>query len=115
MKLLLDENIPVKLKFRFVENGINAFTVRDMNWLGKGNGDLLKLMVANDFTCFLTIDNNLSFQNNFMNYPIPVIVLIAPDNTYSTIMEIFKNVLDCLQNNFIGVKVLIHDQYGSND
>jgi predicted nuclease of predicted toxin-antitoxin system len=29
MKLLLDENLPVKLKYRFVENGINAFTIKD--------------------------------------------------------------------------------------
>ncbi|MGN6532725.1 MAG: DUF5615 family PIN-like protein [Ginsengibacter sp.] len=41
MKLLLDENLPVKLKYRFTEKGINAFTVRDMRWLGKKNGDLL--------------------------------------------------------------------------
>jgi predicted nuclease of predicted toxin-antitoxin system len=115
MKLLLDENLPVKLKFRFTENGINAFTVRDMNWLGKGNGDLLKSMLDHDFNCFITIDNNLSFQNNFINYPISVIVLIANDNTYKTIMELFTKILDCIKDNFTGAKVLIHNKYRSSN
>ena len=43
MKLLLDENLPVKLKYRFIENGIEVFTARDMQWLGKENGELLDL------------------------------------------------------------------------
>jgi predicted nuclease of predicted toxin-antitoxin system len=39
MKILLDENIPTKVKFDFGE-GYEIFTVRDMNWLGKKNGEL---------------------------------------------------------------------------
>jgi predicted nuclease of predicted toxin-antitoxin system len=42
MKLLLDENLPVKLKYRFIDKGFDAYTVRDMNWLGKENGELFK-------------------------------------------------------------------------
>jgi predicted nuclease of predicted toxin-antitoxin system len=57
MKLLLDENLPVKLKYRFLENGIDAFTTRDMNWLGKENGNLLKEMLSNNFTAFITYYN----------------------------------------------------------
>lgn len=109
MKLLLDENLPVKLKFRFTERGINTFTIRDMQWLGKENGDLLQLMLKNHFTSFLTIDNNLVFQNNFNNYPIAVIVLVAHDNTYDTIMELFNETLDCLRKDFTGVKSIIHE------
>jgi len=81
MKLLLDENLPVKLKYRFIDNRIDAYTVKDMKWLGKENGELLNLMLQHNFTTFLTIDNNLSFQQNFKNYPIKVIVIISPDNT----------------------------------
>ena len=69
MKLLLDKNLPVKLKYRFIDNRIDAHTVKDMKWLGKDNGELLNLMLQNNFTTFLTIDNNLSFQQNFKNYP----------------------------------------------
>lgn len=66
MKILLDENMPVKLKYRFTEAGLNATTVRDMQWLGKENGDLLQLMLREGFTTFVTIDNNLFFQQNFL-------------------------------------------------
>jgi predicted nuclease of predicted toxin-antitoxin system len=108
MKLLLDENLPVKLKYRFLDMGIEAYTDRDMQWLGKENGELLNLMIANSFTGFITIDNNLSFQNNFENYPIAVIVLIAHDNTYETIMEFFDNIILCTKGKFTGVRAVIH-------
>ncbi len=111
MRLLLDENIPVKLKFRLIEDGFITFTVRDMKWLGKENGELLKLMKSNNFTAFLTIDNNLSFQNNFRNYPIKVAVLVAPDNTYDTIMEFFPAVTEKLKEDFVGAQVIIHPRY----
>lgn len=35
MKLLLDENLPVKLKHRFKDFGWDVFTVKDMQWFGK--------------------------------------------------------------------------------
>ena len=94
MKLLLDENLPIKLKHRFIDNDIETYTVRDMGWLGKENGELLKLMLQNNFTSFLTINNNLSFQQNFKNYPVQVFVIISPDNAYQTIMEIFQKILE---------------------
>lgn len=111
MKLLLDENLPVKLGYRFIENGIEAFTARDMLWLGKENGELLNLMVENNFTGFITIDNNLSFQNNFVGYPIAVIVLIAHDNTYETIMEFFDTIVQAIDENMIGQKIVKHPNY----
>ena len=43
MKLLLDENLPKKLKQDFSEFEIN--TVAEMGWAGKTNGELLKLMI----------------------------------------------------------------------
>jgi hypothetical protein len=46
-------------------------------------------MQQDDFTTFLTIDNNISYQQNFANYPVQILVLIAQDNIYDTIMEFF--------------------------
>ncbi|WP_299288121.1 hypothetical protein [uncultured Mucilaginibacter sp.] len=44
MKILLDENLPKKLKADFgTEHEVK--TVRDMGWLGKKNGELLGLIV----------------------------------------------------------------------
>ena len=111
MKLLLDENLPVKLKYRFRERAIDAYTLKDMQWLGKQNGELLKLMIDNSFDVFVTIDNNLSFQQNFNKYSIAVLVLIARDNTYETIMEFFNSIIDSLQQDFSGPKAVIHPSY----
>lgn len=70
MKLLLDENLPAKLKFRFRDKGLDTYNLKDMQWPGKGNGELLQLMIEHHFTTFVTIDNNISFQQNFINYPL---------------------------------------------
>ena len=47
MRLLLDENLPKRLKQDFPEHEI--FTVRDKQWNGIKNGELLKLLVDNSF------------------------------------------------------------------
>lgn len=111
MKLLLDENLPVKLKYRFADAGFSAFTVRDMQWLGKENGQLLQLMLAEQFTVFITIDNNLSAQQNFANYPIRVIVLVARDNIYETIMEFFPAILTQLHGGPPGVQTVVDPSF----
>jgi len=80
MKLLLDENLPKRLKNDFPEHEI--FTVRDKGWNSKKNGELLGLMVTENFDILLTFDQNLEHQQNFEKYPIAVFVLIAENNTY---------------------------------
>ena len=57
MRLLLDENLPKKLKLDFSE--YEVFTVRDKQWNGIKNGELLKLLVDNSFDALLTYDKNL--------------------------------------------------------
>ena len=54
MKILLDESLPLKLRSDFgVEHEV--LTVRDKGWLGKKNGELLKLMLEDGFELFITI------------------------------------------------------------
>ena len=56
MKLLLDENLPKKLKQDFIDYDI--FTVRDQGWNGCENGELLVLMIQNGFELLITFDKN---------------------------------------------------------
>jgi len=63
MKLLLDENLPKRLKLDFTEHEI--YTVRDKGWNGIKNGQLLKLLIENQFDALFTFDKNLSYQQNF--------------------------------------------------
>lgn len=96
MKLLLDENLPKKLKSDFPKHEV--FTVRDMNWNGKKNGELMLLMLEKTFDAFITFDKNLQFQQNFKKYLIPVLVLNAQDNTYQTLMRLTGKINLMLQS-----------------
>lgn len=80
MKLLLDENLPKKLKNDLTE--FEVFTVHEMGWNGKQNGELLELMISNGFEALITADKNLQNQTNFKKYPIPVLTLNVKLLTY---------------------------------
>ena len=90
MRLLLDENLPKKLKLDFPEHEI--FTVRDRGWNGIKNGKLLELMVANGFHSLLTFDKNLQYQQNFQRYTLTVFVLNASANTYGVLTQLSNKV-----------------------
>jgi len=86
MKLLLDENLPKRLKTDFPDHEIH--TVRDKGWNGIKNGQLLELLISEGFAALLTFDKNLQHQQNFKKYTVTVIVLNAPINTYSELSKL---------------------------
>lgn len=94
MKILLDENLHRKLKFEFVDHEV--YIVSEMHWLGKSNGELLKLMVNANFQVFITADKNLQFQQNLTKYPITIFLLNAYNNKYSTHKPLIPLVLEKL-------------------
>lgn len=81
MRLLLDENLPKRLRLDFAEHEI--YTVWERGWNGVKNGKLLALLLENGFNALLTFDKNLQYQQNFTKYTIAVFVLVAPINTYA--------------------------------
>lgn len=95
MKLLLDENLPKRLKLDFPE--YETYTVRDKGWNGKKNGDLMRLMIADNFDALLTFDKNLQYQQNFNLYTIPVLVLNASNNTYLTLKDLVPHIKEILK------------------
>ncbi len=86
MKLLLDENLPKRLKADFRNHEV--FTVREKGWNGVKNGELLKLMTDEGFHALLTFDKNLQYQQNFEQYTITVFVLSAVNNTYPELTKL---------------------------
>jgi hypothetical protein len=86
MKLLLDENLPKRLKLDFPEHEV--YTVRDKGWNGIKNGELLKLMIEDSFDALLTFDKNLQHQQNFSKYTLAVFVLTAAINTYAELTKL---------------------------
>lgn len=94
MKMLLDENLPKRLKMDFSDHEI--YSVRDKSWNGLKNGQLLKLMLENDFPVLLTFDKNLQHQQNFQTYTITVFVLSALNNTYGELTKLSPKVHEYL-------------------
>ena len=99
MLLLLDENLPRRLKSDFP--GHEVFTVKEYGWNGLKNGILLQKLLENDFDALITFDKNLKHQQNFKKYPITVIVLNAHINKYSVLTKLSPKILDILSKPLI--------------
>ncbi len=95
MRLLLDENLPKRLKQDFPEHEV--FTVREKGWSSIKNGPLLELMLEEGFHALLTFDKNLQHQQNFTKYTLTVFVLNAPINRYVLLTELSPQVNAYLQ------------------
>jgi len=87
MKVLIDEQLPTKLKFRFLNSNHEVITVRDMEWLGKKNGELIKLMQTNGFNVLLTNDKNMYYQQNMNEMKISILNINTKTNRYTDILE----------------------------
>lgn len=94
MRLLLDENLPKRLKTDL--NKYEIYTAADKGWTGVTNGKLLELLIENKFDALLTFDKNLQYQQNFTKYSIAVIVLNASDNSYLTLKNLVPKINDLL-------------------
>lgn len=105
MKLLLDENLPKRLKTDFAAHEI--YTVRDKGWNGIKNGQLLQLMAENGFHALLTFDKNLQHQQNFQKYTIAVFVLSAFNNTYPELTRLSPKVHEYLNKQMLPVGSII--------
>lgn len=86
MRILLDENLPKKLKIDLSE--FDVLSVKEKGWEGKKNSELLTLMLNDNINTLKTFDKNIKHQQNFEKFPISVLVLIASDNTYLTLKNL---------------------------
>lgn len=104
MKLLLDECIDRKLAREFV--GYEVKTVPQMGWAGTKNGQLLTLAAA-EFDIFITVDRNLSFQQNLPEFDIAVIVLQASSNRLADLKPLIPKVLAILSTAIKGQAIVV--------
>jgi len=90
VKVFLDECIDWRLARDVV--GHEVKTARQMGWTTLKNGELLALVAA-EFDVFVTVDRNLSFQQNLASLPIAVIVLRAKSNRLSDLRPLVTKLL----------------------
>ena len=79
MKVLVDECAPKALKQAVAAQGYECLTVQEAGWSGKRNGDLLSLAEA-EFDVLVTLDTNLSHQQNITARKIAIVILRARSN-----------------------------------
>jgi hypothetical protein len=77
LRVFLDECVDRRLARDIL--GHEVKTARDQGWTGIANGRRLAL-VSQSFDVFVTVDRNLSFQQNLQSLSIAVIVLRAKTN-----------------------------------
>jgi len=77
-----------------------------MGWASKKNGELLAL-AAPDFDVFLTVDRNLSFQQNLPRFKIAVLVLRARTNRLVDLLPLMPKILEAIPRSKAGEVVSI--------
>jgi len=90
MRVLLDECTPRPLARELAD--VNAVHVHDLGWHGRRNGALLAAMLAEGFTALVTVDRNLSYEQNIPVSGVVVIVLRAARNWLSDLRPLLREV-----------------------
>ena len=109
MKILLDEQLPVKLKYRFKPE-LDVSTVRDENWLGIKNGSLIQLAINAGFTVFITNDQNLGFQQKLSQFKILFINIYLSTNRYEDVLSVMLFIKEWLIKNETNIEVKIESK-----
>jgi len=100
MRVLLDEDLPRRLG-QHISSALSVRTVGDCNWLGKRNGELLRL-AENQFDASVTMDRGIAYQQNLANFNIAVILLRAPSNRLADLLSLIPNLESALQSTVPG-------------
>lgn len=104
MKLLLDECIDRRLAKEFI--GYEVKTVPQMGWAGIKNGQLLALAEV-EFDVFITVDRNLSFQQNLPQFGIAIVVLHTFSNRLADLKPLTPKILEVLANATKGTATVV--------
>ncbi len=95
MKVLLDECVPRKLRRELAEHEVR--TVTEYGWSGVKNGKLLALAEA-EFEVFLTVDQNLKYQQNLKAFNIGIILLVGRNNRLKTLLPLMPETREALES-----------------
>jgi predicted nuclease of predicted toxin-antitoxin system len=93
VKILLDECLDRRLARDLT--GFEVKTVPQMGWAGVKNGELMTLAEA-EFDVFITVDRNLSFQQNLPNFNIAVLVIRSKSNRWQDLQPFAPKIIEIL-------------------
>ena len=96
MKVLLDECLPRRLKHDLP--GHIVHTVPEMGWNGLKDTPLLRKAEQGGIDVLVTIDGNLTYQQNLRSTALGFVVFQAHNNTYDTLHPLMPKVAAVLPN-----------------
>jgi hypothetical protein len=94
MRVLLDECVPRPLRRHLF--GHNVSTVQEMGWADLENGALLMAMTAAGLDVFITVDQNLRYQQNLRAAGVAVVVSVAVSNKLADLEPLVPKLLAAL-------------------
>jgi len=104
LSVLLDECIDWRYGRELEPHRVS--TVSEQGWTGLKNGELLR-KASGEFDVFITVDRNLSFQQNLPDYSLAVLVLTGPSNRLQDLVPHVPRILKALECPQPGTAVLI--------
>jgi hypothetical protein len=104
LRVFLDECVDRRLARDIL--GHDVKTARDQGWTGIANGRLLAL-VSQSFDVFVTVDRNLSFQQNLQTLSIAVIVLRGRTNRLADLRPLVPELLTSIDAAPPGVATVV--------
>lgn len=93
MRILLDECLPKRLKRELANYEVH--TVPEVGWAGTKNGELLRL-AETQFDVFLTVDQNIEFQQSVPAFELAIVVLVAHSNDIDDMRPLMPQVREML-------------------
>jgi hypothetical protein len=93
--VFLDECIDWRLARDII--GHDVKTARQMGWTTIQNGALLSL-ASQHFDVFVTLDRNLSFQQNLDSFSIAVVVLNAKTSRLTDLKALIPHLLEAIES-----------------
>jgi hypothetical protein len=104
VKVLLDECVDWRLARDIAGHEVKA--AHQVGWSGVKNGELLSL-AAKEFDVFVTVDRNLSFQQNLVAFEIAVIVLCASSNRLADLQPLVPRLVASIPTAKRGIATFI--------
>lgn len=108
MRVLLDENLPRRLK-RIFREGVEVKTVDECGWKGLKNGVLLNL-AQTGFNVFITTDKAIPDEQNLSLLSLAVIILEAKSNRFEDLFLLLTEINEVLLSIKVGELVRINSK-----
>ncbi len=106
MRILLDEDIPIQLRFHF-QKTVNVETVEYRGWKGLKNGALLHA-AHEHFDVLVTMDNNIPDQQSIQRFKLSVVILRAPSKRLEDLLKLMPELESILSELRFGQAVRIY-------